>query len=321
MKLTDEPRFVSLDTYEHELDELVQQLIGMDVVESVYQIGGVGTPGISDLDIVAVFRDNAKCGLDPLRGLAGHQRYLFIHSLYGTSRTHFLSARDYDFLHGYRLLYGPGETLSRQIGGTDEVSIKRQLALEFLLRMLLNVTLERFHGVLKVRSLLLHVKGLLYDLEFLNVERGAIVELVTEANRWRDSWFEQRPSDDEILRWHDVFSNELREFLVTQLEEYGGFYLPIEDEHRISRSVSIRNSKKVNVQHKGFRVPMAFRALGRNYRRLQNRLGTVVIETPFESRDIPLILARRFQVYRAMRDYNKQQLPHFYPLGSSLHAY
>ena len=101
--------------YSLAVEEMVARLSSIQEIVALYGIGGVGAPGISDLDMVAVVRDGATLALDPCSGLDASGRYLFIHTLYGASVSQFKAAQSFSFFRPYRLLYGE-DLLSNEIG-------------------------------------------------------------------------------------------------------------------------------------------------------------------------------------------------------------
>src|SRR3989344_869283 len=102
MRLTDFPRFVSITEYESAIEAMAGSLAKIPGVMTIYQIGGVSHPGISDIDLYAVFEDNAYCEIDPLQNLPNGYDYLFIHHIFGASAGNFAESQRYPFFHQYR---------------------------------------------------------------------------------------------------------------------------------------------------------------------------------------------------------------------------
>ena len=57
-KLIDKPQFVSREIYDEVTDKLISKLISNTNVISIYTIGHVGNPGISDIDMLIIVKDN-----------------------------------------------------------------------------------------------------------------------------------------------------------------------------------------------------------------------------------------------------------------------
>ena len=197
--LTDYPQYVPYGIYERAINQMVERLIKYPGLLSIYQIGSISIPGISDIDMVAVFQDDAACDRNPLKELSRSERYLFVHGLYGVSTKHFHKAQCYTFFHNYNLLWGErlsfwGKNLSKKKIRT----LKIQIALEYLLKVYINITVERTYGIVKVRNLLLHTKALLYDLEFLGISSGRLYDLVEGMVTSRNNWFKSKPEKESV---------------------------------------------------------------------------------------------------------------------------
>ena len=97
MRVIDYPRRVTIVDYENAISRMVGQLVSMPGVTTVYQIGGVSNPGISDIDLVVVFEDGQRVSSDPCRGLNKSDSYLFAHGLFGINRGNFAEASRHSF--------------------------------------------------------------------------------------------------------------------------------------------------------------------------------------------------------------------------------
>ena len=67
VKFIDYPTFIEVSKYDELKNKLVNQLTSHPSILSVYQMGSVKTPGISDLDLICVFKNDSECNLN-LRG-------------------------------------------------------------------------------------------------------------------------------------------------------------------------------------------------------------------------------------------------------------
>ena len=73
-----EPRKLTLKDYEHEIDRVVDVLSTCDDVISIYQIGEVSCPGISDLDFIVVVRDKMKNSSDYKKRISSLKKNSFM---------------------------------------------------------------------------------------------------------------------------------------------------------------------------------------------------------------------------------------------------
>jgi len=320
MKLifTDYPRYVPYREYENAITRMVERLIRYERIVSIYQIGSVSTPGISDIDILVVFDDGVECSLNPTQNLSKTERNLFLHSLYGISKTHFHEAQKYTFFHNYNFLWGKELPIGKDTFPSKEIkTLKIQTALEYLIKMYISMTVESIYGIVRLRGLLLHTKALLYDLEFMNIRSGNLIDLIQTMIFWRNNWFECKPDRNTLRTWTDKFYNELTEFLRTTLKNTK-FYMPEWASSYISKNMKLVQSERFGHKHKGITMPSIFGGLGRKYFNLQHRFNFFQFKIPFNSSNIPSILENQFIFLKNMKNYCINNLICFMPLTSSL---
>lgn len=320
MHLTAYPRSAAVSSYDHAIERMVGKLRQQDGVLAIFQIGNTNNPGISDIDMLVVFEDGIKCNLDPLEDLSKTDRYLFSHSLYGISKTDFSQAHRYTFFHNYKLLWG--EELSSgecDLSGEEIQVLKTQTALEYLIKMFVSSTIELTYGIVKVRGLLMHAKGLSYDLDFLNVSSGRLFDLIQTIILWRDQWFERTPNKQTLKQWFHEFYAELAALLELTLQNKA-FYLPDWANLHIARNVTLVPSEKFGYTHKGTSLPAILGGLGRKYFNIQHRFNTFEFQIPIATSEIPGKLLERFLFIKNMKRENNKYLPYFIPLASSLNV-
>lgn len=318
MKFTDYPVEVPMASYDAVIEKVLSALRDFPGLVAVYQIGGVTEPGISDVDLFAVFEHGRKCRREARHNLDKADRYMVMHSLFGASEQYWRELRTYTFFHNYQHLWGrelPVEPVSPGEEAID--ALKRQIALEYLVKMYVNTVVENRYGICRVRSLLLHVKGLLYDLEFLGVNNGPLHELVTQVIAWRQCWFSDRIHETELLGWMQAFIVELEAFL---REEFlrGPLYLPFSGPHALSRNLTLVPADEMAVEYKGISLPGVFGGLGRRYFNIQHRFNFFRFSVPAGRLDDSPVIAARFDFLQRMRAYNDRYIPHFSPAASSL---
>jgi hypothetical protein len=320
MYLTDFPHRVPLQDYTYAIEAMVEKLIHYPGVVSIYQIGSVSNPGISDIDIFAVFEDGAQVQADPLLGLDQWQRYLVIHGLFGACKSHFFEAQRYTFFHNYRLLWGEQlESASDEVNVENREALQFQIALEYLLKMFVDTVVEHAYDIMQVRGLLLHVKGISYDLQFLNVTSGDLYQLVQTMVYWRDHWFEETPSREALLTWFEQFYAELHAFLMDMISARP-FYLPAWANLRLANNMRLTVSSQLGFSHRGVVLPSCFGWLGKKYFNVQHRFNRFNFQVPAVMTDSPGIVQSRFDFLRRMKDYNARNLSNFTPLVSSLNV-
>lgn len=318
MHLTAYPCSIAVSSYDLVIERMVEKLNQQSSVLSIFQIGNTNNPGISDIDMLVVFEDRAKCNMNPLEDLSKTGCYLFSHSLYGISKKDFSQAHRYTFFHNYKLLWGEELSSGECDLSEDEIQVlKTQTALEYLIKMFISSTIELTYGIVKVRGLLMHVKALSYDLEFLNVSSGRLFDLIQTIILWRDQWFENKPDKQTVTEWFHEFYAELAALLELTLQKVA-FYLADWANLHIARNVTLVPSEKFGYTHKGTSLPAILGGLGRKYFNIQHRFNTFEFRMPITTSEIPDRLLERFSFIKNMKRENSQNLPYFMPLASSL---
>jgi len=318
MHLTAYPRSAAVSSYNLAIERMVEKLKQQEGVLSIFQIGNTNNPGISDIDMLVVLEDEAKCNLNPLENLSKTDRYLFSHSLYGISKTSFSQAHRYTFFHNYNLLWGEELPSGECDLSVDEIqALKTQIALEYLVKMYVNMTVRSVYGIFSVIGLLRHVKAMKYDLEFLNISTGGLLDLIETLVSWRDHWFENKPTTQVLKIWIDDFYKQLSEFLRESLKTTK-FYLPGWANLRIARNITLVPSDHFGYVHKGITLPYFLGGLGRKYFNIQHRFNNFNFQITIISQPIPGIIEKRFEFLRQLKDRNNIELPHFMSMNSSL---
>jgi len=317
--LIDYPVYIPTQEYDRAAREMTEQLKRLSGVISIYQVGSITDPGISDIDMLVVFKDGIKTDFNPLARFSSPGNYIFTHQLFGLHEPNFRQARDYFFFHHYKLLFGR-EINAGQPGFTepDIRRLKQQIAYEYLVKSYITLTLQLTYRIVKLRPLLLEARANLYDLEFLGVKSGKMFNLVNTLINWRTNWFDNPPARQGILEWLEEFYRELVTFLKENLE-IGGFYHIPAEKYRFSRNIVIRNHPKLFFSHKGFILFPGLAALwGKRFFNLHHRFNRFVFHIPVGDVDTHQVLKKKLEFETFCTDSNKKTIPFFAPLRSSL---
>jgi hypothetical protein len=314
----DNPRYASTEAYTKAIGRMVERLNKYNGTVAIYQIGSVSTPGISDIDMLVVFEDGARCDINPLENLFRDEEYFFIHRLYGASRSYFNTAQTYTFFHNYNLLWGEdlpvGDT---GLPGHEVQMLKNQIALEYLTKMFITLTVQITYRIIKVRALLLHVRGLTYDLDFLNVDSGRLYELVMSMNEMRRNWFNAIPSTQLLNDWVSEFYAQIEVFLETNLKEKN-FYFPRNANFKIAGNMSLKPSISFGHTHKGVKLPQSPVLFMKKYFNLMHRFNFFNFNIPISKNPPSNVITERFKFLTDIKSYNRTNLSHFTPLTTDL---
>ncbi|WP_456439459.1 hypothetical protein [Psychroserpens sp.] len=318
MKIIDIPKEYALEDYNNAMNRQVECFAKIDEVKSVYQIGGVSTPGISDIDLVVVFEDDYNFNSNPRSNNSDIGNYLFTHGLYGASEKHFQKSLKYTFFHNFRLLHGENLELTNITSESDQLILKEQIALEFLFKMYVNLVVQKSYNTIKLRSLFLHIKALPYDFEFLNIHPEEIIKLVNQGVDLRNNWFSGKVSKKDVVLWFKEFFTAYEIFLKDLFENFrmNTAFLKF----NIAPNIEICNADALGFKRKGFVFPDPFNFLDTRYFKALNRLNDFKINVPI-SIESPEIIKAYFDYADEAGDYNNESLPHFMTLTSSLKVY
>lgn len=318
MRFVDFPKAVSATDYSDATQRLQQVLQSIPGIVAAWQIGSVGSPGISDLDFVILFEDDARYLLDVRTSLPDCDRYLLIHTPFAATTSTWEEARAFSLLHNYRPLLGTPPRDPKPLLDDHQLAIlRRQIALEYLLRIFASLTCEITYGILRVRNLLLHAKAMLYDCEYLGVPNGRLAHALAPIIQLRSSWFSELPPPTVLKELVRSLHQELASELAAQLAS-APLFVPPRANYRFARNMVLENHPSFQVLHSGFPLPSALAGLGRPYFNLQHRLNSFRFRTPLQTHSTPPPLERLHAVRQSLLATMRRQFPTFIPLTSGL---
>ena len=209
-------RFASLpvryspDAYHETIRKVVDRLDREDDVLAIYQIGGIGDPGISDIDLIVVFRDEvSRFEGTYKKNLDDPDTYLFMHGIFGMPLDVFwnrhLLIPIFDLKHiAGQDLEGGSSTIYE---APEKEWIARLYALEYLVVNIFNLC-NQFHAkTLKVRPLLCSLKALVHDFRILGYfDREEYVSFAEDLGALRENWW----SLDEKTGTGELFGLAIR---------------------------------------------------------------------------------------------------------------
>jgi hypothetical protein len=312
------PRQIPIEVYESAIAKISELLSREKGIVSIYQIGTISNPGISDIDLIVVFQHHVPGILDPKCVLNQKERHTFTHSVFGVSIKHFQNPHLQPFFHHFKLLYG--EDLLREpkhVNESEIQSLKTQIALEYLITNYIARSVERIYRVLSVRNLLMSVKALQFDLEFLGAKNSDFFRIVSQVNQWRDIWFEHSFDKPRFLQWFEDVYRGLVEFLKATLEKRQ-FYLPDIKQFQYTRNIKIMNHEQLHFIHRGLVLPGFLSKISRRAKKLNHFVNQFDFYFPFKKSLPEEIINQRFLFLRKMLAYHKKHFPHFSPLINNL---
>lgn len=318
LKLIDFPVKITVTQYTNLRTKLVNQLLVDDAVLAVYQMGSVKDPGISDLDIICVFKNNSNCDLNLRNNLSLEEKKILTHGIFGMEEQDLEQIIAFNLLSNLQLLGGKDLKLNENETIFNQ-DLKNQIALEYMIKMFITLNAQTKLGIVKLRSFLLLGKAIRFDLDLLGIKEGELFDLVNEVLSCRSLWYQQQPKEAEVKALILNFYKALDELLIVTLKKED-FYLP-KDTIILPGGFKILKGKYFQKEHKGLVLPSMFQFLGKKYINLQYRLNKFTYHIPYEIPGSDNFLYKRFNFSEQMVIKNKVSFPHFMAVTSSLSIY
>jgi hypothetical protein len=319
--LIDVPRPVPAECYDEAMRLLIEGLARLEGLVSIIGFGNVSSPGISDVDLLAIFEDGAHASFDAREALPEHLRYVVTHNAAAMCLSHFRQSARFTAWHKHETLWGRDVAggYRHQLAAEERKALEVQTALEFLVTNYIDLAIQSTYGIIKLRSLLQHVKALKYDLDFLGVASGPVHERVEEMRGWIQHWFSLAPGERPVEAWLQDFLPEYERFMGTVFAR-DPLFLPRRDAYRIAANATLRPGEAVGRVHTGLVLPSLLGALGRKFFNLQHRLNRFEFRVPMVHEPRVALLGERFEFFTQMLDYHRRHLGRFITLSPTLVA-
>jgi hypothetical protein len=312
------PRYVCIDKYDACIEKIVDYYKTFDEIVSIYQIGSITTPGISDIDILFVFKNGVIFDIEPRKILSVEEKYLAVHNFFGIYEQDFSQNSKYQIVQISKLLYGKDIKRKQLLKRDQLIDLEKQLGLEYLIQFYISLTIQLSYNIIKVRPCLLHIKGIKLDYSLLKIIDHDSIEYVKKINYIRENWFNDE--DENMLQYHlEIYYGHL-ENLLNELLMNKTFYLPSSSsEINLSRNIIIKQSKKLHFKRKRMFPLDLFFINSAKYYNLLDRFNKFHICLPFKQTKEQHFLLKCYQVHKRLKEINSKKFPYFYPLvGSSL---
>ena len=318
-RLTNFPVLPEAGAYDRAIESCADFFSRHPGIVSVYRIGSVSDPGISDLDVIAVFEDGASCDADPLAAFSPGEKRLFTHSVFAISLKHFCDNLVFGGYRGYVRIWGrellePGRADGESPPGVLE--LRRQMAMEFLLANVLARTADKYIGVLNVRGLLLSSKAVRWDLELLGEDDGGLRSSIESAVEWRSRWFSRPPDRIALLAWFHDYHRRLLAY-AERLSRQRPLFVPGVRRYAYGRNIRIRPGSPFRIAHRGIPLPLAVLPSGGLHRKAGRFLHRLDCRVPMKVSQDPLMRGR-FAFYEEMAAHNRARFPKFNILANPM---
>lgn len=315
------PKYVAPEVYENTLDKIVDFLKKEAAVKAIYRLGNINHPGISDLDLVVLFKDESTCELNPDNFLNSDDKYLLTHEIFGASESQFKKVIHYSFWDNLKCIWGePMELDGSQIvlSEQEKAFYKTQIGLEFLQKNYIELSIQKKYGVIKMRSLIQEIKGVRYDLDFLNIQGLKINECMEHFLNRLDHYFEMPFDPKEFSHWLDQYYIALEEAIVYANHQAKVLWVPKESNLTYGRNIFLQKGEALQCEAFGVFLPSSIISRSKKVYNAHQRLNRFRITLKYSAEDTAGLNLMRYNAFEAHKQENQQRYPHFGALVTSL---
>lgn len=318
LKFIDQPAPCSRQLYDDACAGIVQRNTGLDGLRAIYRFGNITTPGISDLDLLFVFEPGTTCERTGLENLPEAHRSLFTHGIMAISEDQLNDNKRFTLWSDMHLLWGKACAADYVQTPENLEQIRIQTAIEFLAANFIDLHVQLSYDIIKLRSFLQHMKGLIYDLEYLNTHEGILFDLLDELRKLIADWFTHSHAEQETREWIKRFIPEFNSFFQASITQYPLFLPKVDSSfYLIARNMRLTPSAQVDAQSSGIVLPDFLLPQGRKAFKVLHRLNRFNFHMPIRH-DGPDVLHERFRFLQLMKAYNREHLPNFMTITTSI---
>lgn len=308
------------EDYDSAIDSVIQQLQNAEGLLAIYRFGNISSPGISDIDLLAVFENDVHCSMSGFEQMPPHLQKLFTHGVMALSKKHFQGRRQFTLWSDDHLVWGNEIETDANLFPTPEeiIILKRQIAIEYLLINYIDLMIQSHYKILNLRSSLQHFKGVVYDLDFLSVGEHPLRNHLAIIKTWYAEWFTNPPSKKEIEDWINTYTSLFIPFLAEVLKTEQ-LYIPEKSIYQLAKNITLSNNTNLSFTHNGYALPSIFASLlGKKYVKIQNRINSFHFEAPVTHSTMHPIISNRIAFLKEMTNYNSNYFPQFMPISTMI---
>jgi hypothetical protein len=306
VNLIDLPRRCEEQLYRSTVDKVVTLLSTETYVDSIYQVGHVRHPGISDIDLLLVVADDAASKANPLEHLSVAERYLFTHSCFAVPASLAPDLVRHVLLHGCRHLHGTEWRLATDAHTMRALEV--QTALEFLAKNLFDLYVQLTYEVLKVRVFLQHLKGVKLDLDITGIEGGRLAGLLEYMTSLTSDWFSRRDSDRQVMQTAVELLPLLQDALAEATARHT-LYAPSGGTIRFARNMWLDRGETIDLAHRGLQLPRIPLLDDRRHFNAHHRINRFHFRLPMTEAQQGSYHASRFDFLSRAKAFTAERFP------------
>jgi len=316
IKLIDIPKFVPEKSYTDLIEKIISKAHSVENIVSVYQLGSVANPGISDLDILIIFKDNSSSTINFTDSFSKEEKYIVTHSFFVCCQSQLSLYCKNTYFTNFKLLYGKDFDLTDKHNLEKEKELNQQIALEFLCVFYISLSIQIHLNIVKLRAFLLSVKAIKLDLELLEIHNEELEHKINWFIKLRDTYFLNEISHQEVKSKIAEFYSSFNLFLNTTLRNRTIYFS--KTQFKISKNISIIPGSNLGFKHKGLILPSSLSFIGKKYINIQQKWQTYQFEIPFELDSENNLLKERMEFLVSSTALNKINFPNFISFSTGL---
>lgn len=205
-KFYDLPKKLPMKSYKSSIDEFVRIVNKVKSVEAIYRAGSISVPGLSDLDLFVIFKNNARKVetirinnlSPPSRQVIGHEIGYMQQEIFEKFDLYLFVQEPLELLYGNDIEYHNIEKLE------DELLIKSIMVFEWLIHKALHLQQYLYKKRIPVRILLNKLWSFVYTLKLAKEVSDKAIgkEYIKDITELRTNWFSMKDSkrNDDLLR-------------------------------------------------------------------------------------------------------------------------
>lgn len=197
--ILNEPKPYKLSDYYEVREKVVSIFKNIPGLVSIYQMGSISCPGISDLDLILVFED----GCDKIefssfyKMFDSRDKYILMHSPFAIPKSLFNNMKYFYVPQNFVLILGEEQTINKI---PDYDLLSRIVSVEFVIGLLCTTMRAHHSKIINARSLMNGLYSVKHDLAVFRLSRKECPfawDFVHTLCELRTNWFES--SEDASL--------------------------------------------------------------------------------------------------------------------------
>jgi len=211
LEFVDFPHQVSIREYDRNEREFVNYFQHHSAVAAIYKIGGMSDPGISDLDLILVLRENQFLEHRDHEFLDMVDDYIFAHQPFVIPETLFPDIHYSFYPSNLRSLAGEGYTFTRLASNTEQSQLAWLICAEAAVGRLSDIVYQlTCKSSISIRRMLLKLNSIKHNINLLQNVDETIVDsesygFVDRITELRTSWFLLH-KEEQIKRTREIMS-------------------------------------------------------------------------------------------------------------------